>query len=83
LGVRRPWRRRGLGLALLRCAFGEFYRRDIRMVALAFDSQSLTGATRLYERAGMQLERLYSVYRERSCAPAVALPALGPLPGLE
>ena len=64
LAVRRPWRRRGLGLALLRRAFGEFYRRGTRKVALAVDSQSLTGATRLYERAGMRVERLYSVYRK-------------------
>jgi mycothiol synthase len=64
LAVRRPWRRHGLGLALLRRAFAEFYSRGRRKVALAVDSQSLTGATRLYERAGMQLERLYSVYRK-------------------
>jgi mycothiol synthase len=64
LAVRRPWRRRGLGLALLRRAFGEFHRRGITKVALAVDSQSLTGATRLYERAGMRVERLYSVYRK-------------------
>jgi mycothiol synthase len=64
LAVRRPWRRRGLGLAMLRRAFAEFYRRGRRKVALAVDSQSLTGATRLYERAGMRVERLYSVYRK-------------------
>ena len=27
IGVRKPWRKRGLGLALLHHAFGEFYRR--------------------------------------------------------
>jgi mycothiol synthase len=64
LAVRRPWRRRGLGLALLRCAFAQFYNRGRRKVALAVDSQSLTGATRLYEKAGMRVERLYSVYRK-------------------
>jgi mycothiol synthase len=64
LAVRRPWRRRGLGLALLLRAFGEFHHRGIRKVALAVDSQSFTGATRLYERAGMRVERLYSVYRK-------------------
>jgi len=53
LGVRRPWRRKGLGLALLYQAFGEFYRRGSRRVVLNVDSQSLTGATRLYTRAGM------------------------------
>ncbi len=54
LGVRRPWRRKGLGLALLHAAFGEFYRRGTRKVVLSVDSQNLTGATRLYRRAGMR-----------------------------
>lgn len=64
LAVRRAWRRRGLGLALLRHALGEFYRRGKRRVALGVDSESLTGATRLYERAGMGADRLYAVYRK-------------------
>jgi len=54
LAVRRPWRRRGLGMALLLHAFGEFYRRGERKVGLGVDAQSLTGATRLYEAAGMR-----------------------------
>lgn len=53
LGVRRPWRRHGLGLALLYQSLGEFYRRGVTSVGLGVDAQSLTGATRLYERAGM------------------------------
>jgi GNAT superfamily N-acetyltransferase len=53
LGVRRPWRRRGLGRALLLRSFGEFYERGERRVSLSVDSESPTGATRLYERAGM------------------------------
>jgi mycothiol synthase len=64
LAVRGPWRRRGLGLALLRHALGEFYRRGKLRVALGVDSESLTGATRLYERAGMLADRLYTVYRK-------------------
>jgi mycothiol synthase len=55
LGVRKPWRKRGLGLALLRHAFGEFHRRGKRRVALGVDAENPTGATRLYERAGMQV----------------------------
>jgi mycothiol synthase len=55
LGVRRPWRQRGLGMALLRQAFGTFYRRGILRVELGVDAESLTGATRLYERAGMHI----------------------------
>jgi mycothiol synthase len=57
LGVRRAWRGRGLGEALLRHAFVEFHRRGRRRVALGVDSESLTGATRLYERAGMSVAR--------------------------
>lgn len=63
-GVRRPWRKRGLGLALLRQTFGEFYRRGKRKVGLGVDASSLTGATRLYERAGMKILRAYNVYEK-------------------
>ncbi len=52
---RKPWRKRGLGLALLHHAFGEFYRRGQPKVALGVDAQNPTGATRLYERAGMHV----------------------------
>lgn len=64
LGVRRPWRKYGLGRALLLQAFGEFYRRDATTVALGVDAQNSTGATRLYERAGMQVVRRFAVYRK-------------------
>jgi mycothiol synthase len=59
LAVRSRWRRCGLGLALLRHAFGAFYTRGRQLVGLAVDSQSLTGATRLYERAGMHMTEQY------------------------
>jgi mycothiol synthase len=55
IGVRPAWRKRGLGLALLRHAFAEFYRRGQRRVGLGVDAQNPTGATRLYERAGMDV----------------------------
>jgi mycothiol synthase len=55
LGVRPGWRKRGLGLALLRHAFGEYYRRGQPRVALGVDAENPTGATRLYERAGMHV----------------------------
>lgn len=64
LGVRRPWRRKGLGRALLHHSFGEFYKRGIRNVYLGVDAQSLTGATRLYERAGMHVIRQYNSYEK-------------------
>jgi mycothiol synthase len=55
IGVRKPWRKRGLALALLRHAFAEFYRRGKRRVALGVDADNPSGATRLYERAGMHV----------------------------
>jgi len=64
LGVRRPWRRMGVGLALLHHAFTVFYSRNIHNVYLGVDAQSLTGATRLYERAGMHVVRQYKNYEK-------------------
>jgi mycothiol synthase len=55
LAVRRPWRKHGLGTALLYHAFSTFQQRNILNVGLAVDGQSLTGAQRLYERAGMHI----------------------------
>jgi mycothiol synthase len=57
LGVRRPWRRRGLGEALLLHSFAEFRRRGYARGTLGVDASSPTGATRLYERAGMRVYR--------------------------
>ena len=53
LGVRRSWRKRGLGEALLLHSFGEFYRRGTRTIGLGVDAQNPTGATRLYQKVGM------------------------------
>ena len=55
LGVRPAWRRRGIAEALLATAFAEFHRRCERRAALGVDAQSPTGATRLYEKAGMRV----------------------------
>ena len=64
LAVRRPWRRLGLGLALLYQAFNSFYQRGTRKVGLGVDAGNPTGATRLYERAGMHLAHEYNVYEK-------------------
>lgn len=72
LSVLRPWRRKGLGLALLHHAFGEFYRRGYCKADLYVDSQNLTGATRLYERAGMHVVRQFDKY-EKELRPGIEL----------
>jgi ribosomal protein S18 acetylase RimI-like enzyme len=55
LGVRPAWRRRGLGLALLHESFRRFRSTGETTVALGVDVENPTGATRLYERAGMSV----------------------------
>lgn len=62
LGVRRAWRRRGLGEALLRAGFGALALRGCRRAVLGVDAESLTGAHRLYERAGMHVAARFDVY---------------------
>jgi GNAT superfamily N-acetyltransferase len=64
VAVRRPWRKRGLATALLQEAFGALYRRDVHTAALGVDAQSLTGATRVYERAGMHISLRVATYQK-------------------
>jgi ribosomal protein S18 acetylase RimI-like enzyme len=64
VGVRPPWRRRGLGLGLLHHSFGKLYRYGAQRIGLEVDTQNPTGATRLYEKAGMHVERRYDSFEK-------------------
>jgi ribosomal protein S18 acetylase RimI-like enzyme len=64
LAVRPAWRRRGLGLAFLQNALGEFHRRGCASVELLVDGDSLTGALRLYERADMRAFQTQLIYEK-------------------
>jgi mycothiol synthase len=64
VAVRRPWRQQGLGTALLLAAFNEFYQRNILHAALGVDAESLTGANRIYERAGMRVSLRIATYQK-------------------
>lgn len=55
LAVRRPWRRRGLGSALLRWSLGALRERGLASAALSVDAENTTGAVALYERAGLHV----------------------------
>ena len=55
--MRKPWRGRGIGRALLLHAFGEFHRRGDVHVGLGVDAENPTGATRLYESVGMRVTK--------------------------
>ena len=59
LGVRAPWRRRGLGEGLLRAAFVALHDRGLRRAGLGVDTENVTGALRLYERVGMRVVQRY------------------------
>jgi mycothiol synthase len=62
LAVRRPWRRQGLATALLLHAFGLAYQDGKAGVALGVDAENLSGAMRLYTRAGMLPSKVNHVY---------------------
>ncbi len=63
LAVRKPWRRRGVALALLRHAFTEFRRRGKRRAGLVTDSYNRSGSLKLYEKGGMRVDRQHDGYR--------------------
>lgn len=54
VGVRRAYRKKGLAQAMLTRAFADYWQRGQKTVCLGVDASSPTGATRLYERVGMQ-----------------------------
>lgn len=70
IGVLPPERGSGLGIALLVAAIRAFRSRGLGAVGLGVDAENATGATRLYERAGMRLIRRMDIYERR-------LPAVG------
>jgi mycothiol synthase len=64
LGVRRVFRRCGVGEALLRGSFLDFHTRGRRGVCLYVDADSVTGATRLYERVGMVAQPRFATWEK-------------------
>ena len=72
LGVRRPWRRRGLATTLLQHAFHELHQRGKKQAGLGVDASSLTGATDLYIKAGMHVARQFDTY-EKELRPGLDL----------
>ena len=64
LGVRRAWRGRGLGKALLLHTFRAFHARGVTWVGLGVDAANATGATRLYESVGMHVDLEQIVYEK-------------------
>jgi mycothiol synthase len=57
LGVRRGWRKHGIGKALLQHSFYLLQSIGMRQVGLDVDSENITGALRLYESVGLRTVR--------------------------
>jgi ribosomal protein S18 acetylase RimI-like enzyme len=62
LGVLAQARGRGVGRALLEHGFELLAQRGFSRIRLNVDSGNETGATRLYERAGMRVRRSFDLY---------------------
>ena len=62
VGVCKPWRRRGVGRALLLQAFGELHARGATRVGLGVDAENPSQATRLYESVGMYVEADHATF---------------------
>ncbi len=62
LGVRRPWRKRGLGTALLLKCMRDLRENGLAQAALGCDSENITGATRIYERVGFTVAKTRAAF---------------------
>lgn len=67
LGVRRPWRKRGIAATMLVWTLREAAARGLEAVSLHVDAENITGAKRLYERVGFREVERFLVYRK--CLP--------------
>jgi GNAT superfamily N-acetyltransferase len=72
LAVVPAHRRKGLGFAILTRAFEELSIQGAKTAGLSVDSESPTGADKLYVRAGMRETETYVVYR-KEIRPGVGL----------
>lgn len=64
LSVRRPYRRNGIAMALLKHTFRAFWLRGTKTIALSVGADNLTGATKLYTKAGMHISRHLMMYEK-------------------
>lgn len=69
-GVRRAYRKQGLGQCLLLHSLREMQTLGLRAVGLHVDGSSLTGAVQLYERAGMHIKMRYDRF-EKELRPGI------------
>jgi mycothiol synthase len=59
LGVRRPWRKRGIATALLCASMTAFKGEGLDYATLGVDAENPTGALHIYERVGFFVAKRY------------------------
>lgn len=74
VGVRKAWRRQGVGLALLNHGLAELRDRGVPHAELSVDAASPTGAPALYSRAGFDVAKSYHRFQKELRPGAVYLP---------
>lgn len=62
IGVRRPYRRKGLASALIAQSFKALKDFGMTEAILSADSENSTGALRLYEKMGFSTEKQFTAY---------------------
>jgi len=65
LCVRRPWRRRGVAMAMLTWTLREAAARGLEAVSLGMDAENPTGAQQLYKRIGFREVDRFHIYRKQ------------------
>lgn len=68
IGVRPRWRGLGLGYALLLATLVEFQRRGAELATLDVDAENVTGALRLYAKAGMHSRPVFTIWSKEISA---------------
>ena len=64
VSVRRPWRRQGVGAALIAGSLRVLRERGMDEASLGVDAENPTGALALYERLGFTRNRTFQVFRK-------------------
>ncbi len=64
LGVRRPWRKRGIARHLMQQVFTAYYQRGIQHITISVDAHNPTGAIQLYQAMGMhEYEQVHNMLK--------------------
>ncbi len=62
LAVLRPWRRQGIGAALLCAALRAFDEIGLEFAGLGVDTENTSGALRIYERLGFKVVKQFMIF---------------------